>query len=364
MKKLATALCLSVLGLAACGKKEPPPAPAAAPAPAAVAKAPPRPQTSFRVGWSHYTGWEPWGYMQHSGILARHAQQHGIQIELSPAADYLESVRLYAAGKLDACAMTNVDALTLAAIGGMDSTVVVIGDLSEGNDGVVIRRGTAMQEIKGRTVHLAERSVSHYLLARALGLEGMSLADVTVANASDAELAAQFGAGPETAAVSRNPLLMQLRKVRGAALVFDSSRVPGEIMDLMVARTAAPDTFKQALAGAWYETLALMRAHDPAAQEWMAQSAGATQDEFRRNLASLVMFQQPDKAAEFAASPTVASTMQQVRRFAFEQGLLGHGALSPDAVGIQFNDGTLQGARDNVKLRFTDRYMRAAIPKD
>ena len=38
-------------------------------------------QQKFRVAWSHYTGWEPWGYAQANGIIKKWAQKHGIDVE-------------------------------------------------------------------------------------------------------------------------------------------------------------------------------------------------------------------------------------------------------------------------------------------
>jgi hypothetical protein len=65
--------------------------------------------------------------------------------------------------------MTNMDALTIPAAGGIDSTALIVGDFSNGNDGVVLKDKSALKDIKGQTVNLVELSVSHYLLARGLG---------------------------------------------------------------------------------------------------------------------------------------------------------------------------------------------------
>lgn len=355
MKNALRGLCLSLLGLVACGKEAPPPAATPAPAPAAAA-----PATEFRVAWSHYTGWEPWGYADQSGILKKWADKHGIKITLTLVNDYVESINLYTAGKFDACVMTNMDALTIPAVGGIDSQAVIVGDYSNGNDGIVLKKGKTVKDLKGRTVNLVELSVSHYLLARALDLNGMTEKDVKLVNTSDADIAALFTSDANGAAVTWNPPLMQARKAPGAVLAFDSSKIPGEILDLMVVKTAAPEALKQALAGAWYETIALMQKGDPAAIAWMAQSSGATPEEFKAQLATTAMYYTPAEAAAFAASPEVLKTMEHVRSFSFAKGLFGQNASSPDAVGIEFSDGSVLGSKDNVKLRFTDKYMRAA----
>ena len=35
-------------------------------------------RNNFRIAWSHYTGWEPWGYAKQSGILQKWAKKYGI----------------------------------------------------------------------------------------------------------------------------------------------------------------------------------------------------------------------------------------------------------------------------------------------
>jgi NitT/TauT family transport system substrate-binding protein len=130
-----------------------------------------------------------------------------------------------------------------------------------------------------------------------------------------------------------------------------------------VVRTAAPDSLKKALVGAWYETLALLTAsgtQTDAALLWMAQSSGATVDEFKAQLATTAMYYTGAEGAAFAASPEVGATMDKVRQFTFSKGLLGPNAASADVVGIELNDGSVLGNKDNIKLRFTASYMQQA----
>jgi NitT/TauT family transport system substrate-binding protein len=217
--------------------------------------------------------------------------------------------------------------------------------------------------LKGRTVKLVEFTVSHYMLARALEMNGMSERDIKTVNTSDADIAAIFAADPDGAAVTWNPPLQQARNAKGAVLIFDSSKIPGEIIDLMVVRTNAPDALKKALTGAWYEVMTLMSANDKAANDaiaWMAKSSGATVPEFRAQLATTAMFYQPADAVKFATSDQLKKTMEYVRSFSFSKGLFGQRARSKDFVGIAFPDGAVIGDKNNVKLRFNADFMRMA----
>src|SRR3990172_8578977 len=106
---------------------------------------------TFRVAWSHYTGWEPWAYAEQAGILKKWGQKYGIGIEITLVNDYVESINLYTGGTFDACVMTNMDALTIPAVGGVDSTAIIIGNFSNGNDGIVMKNGASVKDLKGRS---------------------------------------------------------------------------------------------------------------------------------------------------------------------------------------------------------------------
>src|SRR5688500_9772098 len=318
---------------------------------------------TYDVCWSHYTGWEPWAYADEKGLLKKWGEKYGIGIRLTLVNDYVESVNLYTAGKYQACAMTNMDVLTIPAVGGVDSTALIVGDFSNGNDGIVIKNGKTVKDLKGQKIKLVQLSVSHYLLSRALAMNGMTEKEVTLVNTSDADIASLFLAEKTGAAVTWNPILIKVRTGKGVTMVFDSSKIPGEIIDMMVVRTDAPDALKKALTGAWYETMAVMSGSGKPAKDaiaFMAAKAGGTVAEFDAQLKATSMFYKPAEAAAFAKSPKLKETMEFVRTFSFEKGLFGQGARTKDAVGIGFPDGSTLGNPKNVKLRFDATYMQLA----
>uniref|UniRef100_UPI004057CAE7 putative urea ABC transporter substrate-binding protein n=1 Tax=Candidatus Electronema sp. TaxID=2698783 RepID=UPI004057CAE7 len=322
---------------------------------------------THRIAWSHYTGWEPWAYIQESGIMDKWAKKYGLdKVEIVLVNDYVESINMYTAGQFDGCVMTNMDALTIPAVGGVDSTALIVGDFSNGNDGIVAMNASSVKDLAGRKMRIVQLSVSHYLLTRALDMNGMKEKELTLVNTSDADIAPLFvseaAKDPKAAVTTWNPLLMQVRNVKGANLVFDSSQIPGEIIDCLVVKSDTPDALKKALAGAWYEAMAQMS--NPAASkeaiEVMAKSAGGTAAEFKAQLKTTKMFYNPAEAAAFAAGEQMKKTMDYVRSFSFDHGLYGEGAPSKDLVGIAFPDGSVMGDKGNVKLRFDKTYMQMA----
>jgi NitT/TauT family transport system substrate-binding protein len=324
-------------------------------------------KSEFKVAWSIYVGWMPWDYMQKEGILKKWADKYGIKIDLVQVNDYIESINQYTAGKFDACGMTNMDALTIPAAGGVDTTALIVGDFSNGNDGIILKgKGKKLVDIKGQKVNLVELSVSHYLLARGLESVKLSEKDIKVVNTSDADIVAASATPQVTALVAWNPQLSTIKAQPGVTEVFDSSKIPGEIIDMMMVKTdVLKDNPKlgKALVGAWFETIALMEKNDAAgkaAREAMAKASGTDLAGFESQLKTTRMFYKPAEAVSFSKSPALVKTMDYVRKFSFDHGLLGQGAKSVDVVGIAFPGGKTLGNAKNVKLRYDPAFMQMA----
>jgi len=326
----------------------------------------PAPKTEFAIGWSIYAGWMPWPYAEQAGIVKKWGDKYGITIRFVQVNDYIESVNQYTAGKLDGVTVANMDALTIPAAGGKDTSAIILGDYSNGNDAVLLKGADNVAGIKGRQVYLAELSVSHYLLARALEKSGLKLTDVKTVNTSDADIAAAFAAPEVNAAVAWNPQVTTMKGVPGTKAVFTSADIPGEILDLMVVDTATlkanPDLGK-ALAGIWFETMALMAKQDAegaAARAAMAKLAGTTPEAFEGQLSTTFLYTDPKAAVAAMQSGDLLTTMTRVRDFSFAQGLFGQGAQSADAVGMEFPGGKTLGDKAAITLRFDDTYMKLA----
>jgi NitT/TauT family transport system substrate-binding protein len=298
--------------------------------------------------------------------MKKWADKYGITINFTQINDYVESINQYTAGKFDGVTMTNMDALTIPAAGGVDTTILVIGDYSNGNDGVVLKDAKTIADIKGRTINLVELSVSHYLLARALESAGMSEKDIKTVNTSDADILAAFQSADSNAVVTWNPMLMEAKALPGVMEVFNSAQTPGEIQDTLSVSTQTladnPDLGK-ALTGAWYEVLALVA--DPgeagkAARTAMATASGTDLAGYDAQLASTKMFFTPKEALAFANGPDLPKITDLVSTFCFDHALLGENVQSKDAIGILLPSGEIFGDKENVKLRYNMSFIQMA----
>ncbi len=257
-----------------------------------------------------------------------------------------------------------MDTLSIPSGGGVDTTALIVGDFSNGNDAVILKGDGGLADLAGKPVNLVELSVSHYLLARGLDSVGLREADLdSVINTSDADMIAAFQTDDVEAVVTWNPLVSTILEDPNATKLFDSSDIPGEIIDLMVVNTetleANPD-FGKAMVGAWYEVMGLMAAGDEAVLTAMAEASGTDLDGYKAQLASTEMFYDPADAVAFTQSAELPETMVNVAEFLFEKGILGEGAPSADFVGVAYPDGSTTGDPNNVQFRFDTTFMQMA----
>ena len=141
------------------------------------------------------------------------------------------------------------------------------------------------------------------------GLESQ-IKKVRLVNTSDSDIATAFVAdNSQDAVVTWKPMVSQIAKTKGVTTIFDSSRIPGEIVDLMVVRTdilkrpdGSGERFAKAMAGAWYETMKLMSGTGPETDKVLQAIADGSQDtlaSYKEQLSTTHLFTTPDSAAAF-----------------------------------------------------------------
>jgi NitT/TauT family transport system substrate-binding protein len=327
---------------------------------------------SFTVGWSIYAGWTPYHYLGKSGLLKRWADKYGITIKVQRF-DYAPSLDAFVAKNIDACTMTNMEALDMPAASGVPTTSILIGDYSNGNDALLVRNGLQIKDLAGKKLLLVQKTVSEYLFDRAMTIHGLrdQIKQVRLINTSDSDIATAFISDVNASAVvTWKPMVSQIQQQKGITSLFNSSQVPGEILDLTVVRTdvldrpdGAGQRFAKALAGAWYELMTQMAGAGPATDKVLAAIAEGSEDtldSYKQQLSTTKMFYTPQSAVQFGNSADLKQKMALVRQFCFDHGLLGSNSQSVDDVAIGFPDGSVQGKPDRVRLRFDSSYMQMA----
>jgi NitT/TauT family transport system substrate-binding protein len=102
-----------------------------------------------------------------------------------------------------------------------------------------------MRDLKGRSVAVESSALGAFVLSRALAINGMQASDVNVVHLESNEQPARFESGQVDGAVTFDPYRGQL-PARGATTLFDSTQIPGEIVDLLAVRASVFDRQPQA----------------------------------------------------------------------------------------------------------------------
>ena len=142
------------------------------------------------------------------------------------------------------------------AVDGLDPRVILVVDVSHGAD-VVVGRGDmrSMKDLKGKAVAVESGALGAFVLSRALAKNGMEASDVHVVHLESNEQPSAFEKGEVDGAVTFDPFRAQFLKA-GAKMLFDSTQIPGEIVDLVAVRASMLERKPkaiQALLKGWFE---------------------------------------------------------------------------------------------------------------
>jgi NitT/TauT family transport system substrate-binding protein len=222
--------------LFACKKEEPPAPPqdvTVVPAPAAssAASAPlPEPKgPALKIAYSDWPGWVAWDI----GIQKGWFREAGVAVDFGWF-DYLESMNVYSAGKVDAVTVTNGDALVTGS-SGAPSKCIVMNDYSNGNDMIVAKPGIkSMADLKGKKIGVEVGLVDHLLLLKALEAAKMTEKDVKLVNITTDKTPEALKSGAADAIAAWQPHANQaLKELPGSTAIYSSADAPGLIFDLL-----------------------------------------------------------------------------------------------------------------------------------
>jgi NitT/TauT family transport system substrate-binding protein len=174
------------------------------------------------VGYSDWPGWIAWQVAIDKGWL----KQAGLDVNFEWF-DYSASLSAYAAGKLDADLVANVDALVNGS-GGAKSIMIMLTDYSSGNDMIVAKPPfRSVKSLKGQKIGIEVGVVEQLLLDHALAVNGMTQADVTLVNTVTNETPQVLASGAVAAIGAWQPNSgMAMQETPGARPVYTSAEAP------------------------------------------------------------------------------------------------------------------------------------------
>ena len=271
------------------------------------------------VGAVPWAGSEPLFLARERGLMP---SEHLRLVEFVDSADM---IRAFRNGALDAVALTLDEALRLEALG-LEPRVVLVLDASHGADCVVARPEVkTLAELRGRRVALEHMSLGLYMLGRALEEVGLRPEDVQrVPTRLDSHLEV-YQRGAVDAVVTFEPNCQQLVDA-GAHVLFDSSRIPEEILDVLVVRksylAANPERIDVLLRG-WFSALDYHGAHPDEAERLMAPRLGIPPQQLRKALAGVRLLDARQQREQLTGpAPRLRETLERLRAVMSKDGLL------------------------------------------
>lgn len=275
--------------------------------------------TPLRIGANLWTGYETLFLARDLGELK------GKPIQLIDFPSGTEEVRAYRNNEIEGAGLSIDQVITLAATQG-DIKIIAIMDFSNGGDVILARPGlSTMRDLRGKRVGVESTALGAFFLARALEINGMTPKDVNVVSLELIDHAAAYAAGKVDAVVTFGPARIQLLKA-GAEPLFDSSQIPGEIVDTLAASSEAIANNRenlQALVDARFEALEYFESNPAQASRKMARRTQVKPEEM---LGALRLLKQPSLEDNVALlsqqDPSLVVSMGKLIRVMHDNGLI------------------------------------------
>lgn len=285
----------------------------------ALTSCPSPPPQTLRIGSNLWPGYE-------TLYLARNLGYYDNKpIQLVDYPSGTEEVRAYRNGEIEGAGLSIDQALILAATQG-NIRIIAVMDVSNGGDVILGRPGIAnIKALKGKRVGVESTALGAFFIARALEKNGMTPKDIQIVSLQLTEHERAYKEGKVDAIVTFGPPKAKLLAA-GAKLLFDSSQIPGEIVDTLVVRTDAiaksADTI-QALVNGRFRALDYLEKHPQDSAQRIAPRTQVTPEQIQAAFKGL---KQPNLADNQRlldqSDPALINGMRRLVEIMLEEGLL------------------------------------------
>lgn len=241
------------------------------------------PAAPIRVGTNLWVGYEPL-YLARALNAFRAGSVH--LVELPSTTEVLQALR---SDTLEAAALT-LDEVLAEGQFRSDLRVVLVLDESHGGDALLAGPGIdAPADLRGRRIGFENSGVGALLLDAALRAGGLTPADVQAVPITPDQHVASFRQGAVDAVVAYEPAVSLLRAA-GARVIYDSTRLPGRIVDVLVVREEVArrdeERVRELIRG-WFKALQFIETTPREAYPIMAERQHVAPWELERALAGL-----------------------------------------------------------------------------
>ena len=298
---------------------------------------------SFTLAWSEYPSWSVFGVAHEMGLVDAEAgkmgsieKKHNIDIVLKEAS-YDSCLNMFTSKNCDAVCMTNMDALIVSP--NRDGVAILPTSTSNGADACIVVGVDDVEALKAHKVYGLKGTVSEYCFARCIqkaaekGGKAYSLADFDFTNQDPGAAAVAMAQkqGTHQAIMVWNPFVLQTLNDRpDAKVLFDSSEIPGEIVDMVVMGRDAlekpgADVFAKAVIDTFYamnEELAKPETGDEALVALGEKFSQLGLEDMKTVVQQTQFYKSAAEGKALMTSAEFQETMKTVSQFCVEQDLV------------------------------------------
>lgn len=266
----------------------------------------------LRVASSPWPGYEPIYLARDIGYLTR-VQANVFEL---PSSDItLESFRNHSA---DMATLTLDETLDLLA-SGVKLRVLFAMDVSNGADAVMATPDIkTLADLKGKRIVVENIPLGVYMLTRTLDAAKLTRDDVQVIPSAENKHPEMYRQGKADAFITFDPFKARLAAM-GAHVIFDSSKIPNEIFDLMVVHEDVYLARREEVCGVarqWFRTLEYMKKSPEDASQRIGKRLGVSAAQYQSMVGGITTPALQDNLRLLAgASPdivTPANNLSQV----------------------------------------------------
>lgn len=279
-----------------------------------------RPSQVLKVGISPWPGYEPLALAATKGFYGQ------TPVRIIRFATPTESYRALRDGIIDVAAFTADEVFHYAEVRDKPRIFLIL-DISNGADAIVARQEIkTLDDLKGKRLGVEGSALGDYVLNRALDFskEKLDVSDMIPKPVEINEQERAFLANEIDAAVTYEPSKSLLLKAGGHVL-FDSSQIPYEIVDVLVTNEQTVLTRQkelEGLANGWFKSLSYIKANYNQAMQTMSQSEVTTREEFQKGYEDLLIPTKEENLKMLGKDATLLTPMKRLSRLMHEKGSL------------------------------------------
>jgi NitT/TauT family transport system substrate-binding protein len=298
----------------------------------------------------------PWYFAEEKGLF----NSSKIPFELKLISDtYQGTIDKFISKEVDAVAISNIDAVTQIIRRDIKADVILITNSHHGNDAVLLYEDTD-KNISNKEFSLVQYSARHYLLDRYLGRHKIPYDQVKIIDTAEVDILNKMINKEVYGVVTRNPTLYRItHSVNSVKIVFDSSKIPNEIFDVIIVHRdilADHPEFADVLLSSWFSVMKKLQGNRKGlVLDTLANLAQISRQDYDEQLVSSPLNDTPIKAIKAIRNRKLLKHSMRILRYFVERYSLNGNK--------PFNSWVSYPGRTPALLHFNDKPLRRLISK-